>query len=234
MALVAGVDGCRAGWLCMRRDPGSGGIRAAIFATARELLAARPVPCVLGIDIPIGLPDSGARACDREARARLGRPRASSVFPAPIRPALAAPSREEAARITQLCDGRRVGCQAWGLWPRIREIDAALRAEPGLRGIVREVHPELSFWAWNGARPMEHSKKTRAGRAERAELVETHFGPVFAEIRASLAGRDASDDDILDALAALWTAERIASGDAETLPPDPPRDAAGLRMEIVY
>jgi predicted RNase H-like nuclease len=37
------------------------------------------------IDILIGLPDRGSRACDVEARALLGKPRSSSVFPAPIR-----------------------------------------------------------------------------------------------------------------------------------------------------
>jgi predicted RNase H-like nuclease len=40
-------------------------------------------------------------------------------------------------------------------------------------------------------------------------------------------------DDILDAMAACWTAERIVSGEALCLPDDPPRDARGLRMEIL-
>jgi predicted RNase H-like nuclease len=41
-------------------------------------------------------------------------------------------------------------------------------------------------------------------------------------------------DDIIDALAALWTAERIARGEARMLPPQPPVDEMGLRMEMVY
>jgi predicted RNase H-like nuclease len=46
--------------------------------------------------------------------------------------------------------------------------------------------------------------------------------------------RDVADDDMLDAVAALWTATRLYEGTAETLPDEPPLDAAGLRMEIVY
>ena len=40
-------------------------------------------------------------------------------------------------------------------------------------------------------------------------------------------------DDILDALVALWTAERIARGSAISIPAQPPLDAYGLRMEMV-
>jgi predicted RNase H-like nuclease len=43
-----------------------------------------------------------------------------------------------------------------------------------------------------------------------------------------------ADDDILDAFAALWTAERITSGVAVTLPENKPLDSTGLPMRIVY
>ena len=39
-------------------------------------------------------------------------------------------------------------------------------------------------------------------------------------------------DDILDAHAACWTAERILKGEAEQIPPTPEVDAKGLRMEM--
>ena len=40
------------------------------------------------------------------------------------------------------------------------------------------------------------------------------------------------DDDILDAFAALWSAERLLRGEAITLPVEPELDATGLAMEI--
>jgi predicted RNase H-like nuclease len=42
-----------------------------------------------------------------------------------------------------------------------------------------------------------------------------------------------ADDDLLDAFAALWTAERISNGTARTVPAAPLEDRFGLRMEMV-
>ena len=234
---VAGVDGCKARWLCIARDLWSGGIDARLFDTAAQLADQQPLPDVIAWDIPIGLVENGAgRACDRAARSILRAPRASSVFTAPIRAALAARSQQEASEITAAhCAGRRVAAQAFGIYPKVRQVDALLAARPQLRDRIREIHPEVSFWAWNGGVAIQASKKTEAGQRERLALVEAHFGAGSMErVRAQLAPSRAPADDILDAFAALWTAERIACGTARTLPAEPTRDAVGLRMEMVY
>ena len=233
MDWLAGVDGCPGGWFCALRETHSGALRFEIFARAADLLTCAPRPALLALDIPIGLPDVGPRACDREARARLG-PRRSSVFPAPIRAAVVAPTQREASAITLRTDGRRVAAQAFGIFAKVREVDEALCREPALREIVREVHPELSFWAWNGRVPLAAAKRTPAGLRERLALVEAWLGAgILARARGGHARRALADDDILDAIAALWTAHRIAAGEAETLPAVPPRDTRGLPMQIV-
>ncbi len=234
---VAGVDGCKSRWLCIARDLRTGGIEAQLFESAAQLAKQDPMPDVIGWDIPVGLVDDGTgRGCDRAARLVLRAPRASSVFTAPIRAALAARSQDEASRITaERCAGRRVAAQAFGIYAKVREVDALLAARPSLRGRIREVHPEVCFWAWNGGVAIRASKKTEAGQRERLALVEAHFGAgSLARVREQLAPLRAPVDDILDAFAALWTAERIAQGVARTLPEEPLLDARGLRMEIVY
>lgn len=234
---VAGVDGCKSRWLCIGRDLHTGGITARLFGSAALLADQDPLPDVIGWDIPIGLADDGTgRGCDSAARSVLRAPRASSVFTAPIRSALAAGSRAEASEITaRRCDGRRVAAQAFGIYAKVRELDELLAARSELRGRIREVHPEICFWAWNDGAAMQHYKKTPAGEHERRELVARHFGDAaFDAVRAQLAPKRAPADDILDAFAALWTAERIARGDARTLPEEPRLDTRGLRMEIVY
>ena len=125
--------------------------------------------------------------------------------------------------------------QGWALYAKIREIDELLDANSSSRERVYEVHPEVSFWAWNGERPIREAKKTAAGRAIRLGLAASWLGPdVLARARAGRPKREVGDDDILDAIAALWTATRLSRGEARTLPPVPSFDASGLPMRIVY
>ena len=80
---------------------------------------------------------------------------------------------------------------------------------------------------------MKFSKKKRDGRDERHDLLAPLFSHWLEEALADRRSLSSAEDDILDAFVALWTAERIALGKAETIPYSPPKDAFGLRMEIV-
>lgn len=231
---IAGADGCSAGWIWLTLDLATGELDHQCVGSARELLALTPQADILAIDVPIGLPDAGPRECDLAARRLLGRGRAASVFTAPIRAVLEAQSWEEACRIREQVEGKRMSRQAWNIVPRIREVDALLRARRTPTLHVREVHPEVSFAVWQGA-PLVASKKSPAGLRLRRALVDGYFGrAAYAEVRADYPVSRVASDDILDAFAALWTAERIARGLARSLPAMPPEDRAGLPMAIVY
>ena len=233
MPILAGADGCPGGWICVTLDTLMNRTGHARYGDAASLMLQSPRPLVLTIDIPIGLSDAGPRACDTAARALLGAPRCRSVFPSPIRPAIRAPDRLKASAITKGADGRLVGVQSWAIYPKIREVDAAI--SPSIQQWCVEVHPEVCFRAWNGNMAMPYSKKTSQGRAAREALITGTFGATArAEVRTAYARGLVSDDDINDAFAALWTARRIAAGTAVTIPPVPPLDAAGLRMEMRY
>jgi predicted RNase H-like nuclease len=98
---------------------------------------------------------------------------------------------------------------------------------------VREVHPEVSFYFLNGERPMSAAKTKVAGRAERLSLLREWSGEAVVNALASRRELGCKVDDVMDAFVALWTAERIASGSAVSIPPQPPLDAYGLRMEML-
>ena len=232
---IAGVDGCPAGWFRTAFHLESRELDFRVCASAAALLAEAPVPGIIAIDIPIGLAGRGMRACDGEARSRLGWPRRSSVFPPPLRPALSAASQAEATRITREIDGKGVGAQAFNIYAKIREVDAWLRASPApIRERVYEAHPELCFQAWAGGRAMAHGKRTSEGREERLRLVEAWLGPgVLARARTAARRSKAADDDILDSIATLWTAQRIARGGFVALG-DGAADECGLPMRICY
>jgi predicted RNase H-like nuclease len=164
---------------------------------------------VIAVDMPIGLPDAGRRACDADARRMLG-PRRSSVFPVPVRSALAATSF---AAVTGL------SIQGWNLVPKIAEVDASW--EPR----VLECSPELSLTVVTGA-PMAHPKRTPEGRAERIAALRAAFPGLH------VTARGAAGHDVLDAHACLLTARRVVRGEHIELG-DGAVDACGRPMCVV-
>jgi predicted RNase H-like nuclease len=229
---VVGVDSCPGGWIAMTYDAGMGTLIPAFFSTFAELVAASAAAERIGIDIPIGLAEGTPRQCDIEARKVLLW-RRSSVFPAPDpRIVHCAHYADALARSYELC-GKGISRQAFGIHPKVAEVNDHLTASGQDR--VIEVHPEVSFWAMNDGQPMTHSKKRSLGFAERRDLLQRTLRialPDRREIRTW--ARPAQPDDALDAIAAAWTANRAYRGEAKTLPIDPPFSVSGLRMEIVF
>jgi predicted RNase H-like nuclease len=236
---VAGVDGCRGGWFVILAATGSNGgpplrVTGRRCANFREVLVLPENPVVLAVDMPIGLLDRplpGGRACDREARKRLGRIRASSVFTPPTRPGLAAAAYAEVSRF----NGTGMSKEAFNILPKIRDVDEAMAPLDQTR--VFEAHPELAFSALAGV-PMRHNKKTAEGRRERVRLLRRIFGHAFQDpvrLRLEHGAAQVAMDDVLDAYALAQVAQRIRRGSAARLPAEQPqRDGRGLRMEIWY
>ena len=123
--------------------------------------------------------------------------------------------------------------QAWAMVSKIREVDAILKADTEIRNKVREVHPEVCFYFLAGEKPCQYGKKKGAGREERRNLLTPSFNDALKSALTDRRKFACAEDDILDAFAALWTAERIAAGKAQTIPVEPERDSFGLRMQIV-
>ena len=223
---VAGIDGCRAGWVMVRRDAAGRFDAPLVVASLDDL----PATDMTVIDIPIGLPESGRRACDLAARAMLG-PRRNSVFTGGRRPLLAMASYE-AANAWGKRDGEGLTRQMWNILPKIREVDDWIT--PARSRTFREGHPELAF-AGAAGRPMAHYKKTPEGEAERLDALADFIDPAtILEWLGKARGSGAARDDIVDALALCRSAARVLLGCHGQLPEDPPRDARGLPMEMVF
>jgi len=237
---VAGVDGCRSGWIvCLRLldDPASAIIRP--LATFADVLAMPEQPVAIAVDIPVGLPDrttTGGRDADVAARRVLGA-RQSSVFAVPARDAVMCADYRDACRAAlETSDPpRKVSKQAFNLFAKIREVDALMT--PELQDRVFEVHPEVAFWALNGCHPLKLPKKVKSRpnspglELRRALLAHAGYSPAFLS-EQHLPARVAGPDDVLDAAVNAWTAVRIANGTAKRFPDAPARDRRGLRLEI--
>jgi predicted RNase H-like nuclease len=227
--LYVGVDGCKAGWLCFTVDLHNYETDFHILPHFADVLIDFKCADVVAVDIPIGLPQSGARACDIEARRRLGKPRSNSVFPAPIRPILRATTYEKACQKSLRAGGKKISKQAFGILSKVREVDRV--TSPGLQNWVYEVHPELCFCALNNGKAMQFGKRSASGRDERLKLLSNPFPQIRTHL-SELERRLAGPDDLLDAAAAAWSAVRIGQKQAVHVPEVPEFDPTGLRMEI--
>ena len=231
---TVGVDGAKSGWIAVWHA-GQGAFGHAVYAAPDELVTAHAAAKVIAVDIPIGLSDAGPRAPDVDARRFVGGFRASSIFSAPVRGVLDAKSQPEASERHRAIDGRGFGAQSFAILPKIRAWDTLLQADPALRDRIHEIHPEVSFAALNLGTGLKAPKKSADGEAIRSILLGTVYGPEHVnELLASVPRRAAARDDVLDALIALWSADRILSSDAVSLPSPPAIDSTGLRTAIWY
>jgi len=201
-ARVAGVDIASGGWavVVLEGNRVVDAFRCETFADALLVDAA-----VIGVDIPIGLPEGDPRPADVAARRFVGA-RASSVFPTPARAVLEAETYADARRIALELTGKSVSAQSYALARRILEVDELAQTDER----VVEVHPEVSF-AELARRPLS-SKHRIGGLVERRSVLEE------AGLEVPAAAPRIAEPDLLDATIAAWTAARYARGLALPLP----------------
>lgn len=240
--IALGLDGCRGGWVVV-----------ALNAKAPPSITAIPsIDALLSmsftraaIDIPIGLPASGLRECDRLARKVLAE-HSARVFTGVRRDLLGCShfSRNEfdaANKQLKAAGQSGISIQLWNILPKVKEVDVVIRSNGSLSERVREVHPELVFRRLNGGRPVP-KKKDPDGLKERLDLLRDAGLAHVDEWISRQERRRMTDllqrsqmsvqpDDILDACAAALAANRPAG----CLPDgDAPRDDCGLPMQIWF
>jgi predicted RNase H-like nuclease len=238
---VTGVDACRRGWVAVSLAAGSlaaGSLAAGALAAGEPavtvrigrsldaLLAPDLDPAgttIVGIDMPLGLLETGWREADRAARGLLG-PRRSSVFAIPPRAVWAEAGYRAANQRCRELTGQGFSVQAWGLRVKLLEADWYRQ---GCGHPLYEVHPELAFAAMAGA-PLAASKHTSPGRDVRRELLARAGIEIPAGTASALAG------DVLDAAAVAWSARRIAAGQAVIVPAVPQYDSQGREIAIRF
>ena len=247
---VAGADGCKGGWIVAAADSEDlSHPNVATVGSFREIWDVFGAePGVLAVDMPVGLVNQGGRAVDGLARQLLGK-KSSSIFTPPERMLLeyaslnnflsyqaVTPGEDPYSSINEWSKnflGHGVSKQAFGIFPRIAEVDRYMTEERDPR--VHEAHPELIFRRMNDHRVIQESKRSEEGQAARAALLERHVGVDIAEIMIKKTpGADAAIDDLHDALALLWTAARISSGVAERIPEVVDFDPVGLDMAMWF
>ena len=194
-----------------------------VVASAAEVLACTADCAAVGVDIPLGLPDGARRrACDVQTAARLG-PARSSVFPAPPRAVLAAPTYAEACTVARRLTGRAISVQTFQIGAKILDWESV----PAPPDRVVEVHPELSLRTL-APEVRFAPKKSARGAGQRIAALARWVDPARALADLPVGARL---DDVLDALAVAWSAARWADGAAEVIGEE--RDGRGRPMRVV-
>ena len=222
---VAGIDRWRGGWIVAEADEGR--LELSTAPEIDDVVTRLARHECIAIDMPIALVQEGRRSAEAELRAVLGRS-ARSVFTSPTRAAIEAGTQHEATDLNRARGGPGISAQAFGLFASIRELRSAL-AGPAFNHWW-ETHPETAFAVMNGDIPLA-SKRTARGAAERLHLLRA----VYDDIDATLltAPLNVPLDDVLDAVAAAWSASRIVAGIARCYGPDGRDDqgfAEGIRI----
>lgn len=227
--LIAGVEPCPGGWLVVpSRLQGITAFpfEAEVFPNFAEILDYRPSFDVIAIHCHLSFPEEdtpGGRTCDREARKLLGFARGGAI---------ASPPSRHYLRTKDLDARAQKGLNPISARMMRRYAEVADEMQPYRQRQVFEVHPELSFYQLNDDKPMQHSKYTDEGLAERRALVESRIHGI-EEVLESDPGGGVTMRHLLDASADMTTARRIAARAVERLPEDPEWDEQGVRMELL-
>jgi predicted RNase H-like nuclease len=221
---VAGVDGAAGRWVVAVLDGTH--LSTTLVDTVSDVLVLTADCAAVGVDMPLAIPDAGVRASETAVRTFLG-PARSSLFPTPVRDAVYAPSWEEACVIARARTGKAISKQSWFLTAHIRAWEDAA---PDPSRVV-EVHPESSFRALAPTVTFTSKKRAR-GVAQRIAALSAVVDTVeLLDSVRSLADGPAMDD-VLDAVAAAWSARRWLTGEA-TVFGDGSVDAGGRPDRIV-
>jgi len=216
----AGIDRWRGGWIVAERRHDAS---IALWSTPTiDEATDRLASCTaVAIDMPISLVETGRRVAEAEVRSVLGAS-ARSVFTSPTRAAVEAASQTQATQLNRANGGPGISAQAFGLFASIRELRTRLRGPEFSHWW--ETHPETAFAVLNDNVPLA-SKRTGLGVAQRLHSLRG-FAPDLDSLLLQTPDK-VPVDDVLDALAACWSATRIAAGTAQVFGPET-RDDQGF------
>jgi predicted RNase H-like nuclease len=220
MATFIGLDGIPGGWVAVDLDE-HGRHRFDYANRADHLLAVSYDRAM--IDVPIGLPEQGYRACDIAARKLVG----SRVFLGARWNVWAFESYEHANAHYWRNNDTGIAKQLWCIRDKLREINELMT--PDLQERLQETHPALIFRRLNNYESLDN-KKTVAGRAQRIALLKRHGFDQIDTWLDQRRGTAIRPDDLIDAcacaLAARESNQRTPEGD--------PLLERGIRMEMWF
>lgn len=229
--VLGGIVPCPAGWLIVPARLSGVTVVAdepEVAKTLLDVLEFKPKFDAAAVYCPIGFHDKPTgpyRTCDEEARAMVGWPRSVAIRPTPSRAALQAQSRAEAQEL-----------EPWLTRDDLRRFrwlkEANRDFQPFHQRTYFAAHPDLTWAQLNNDQPLRSSPYQHDGMLERIALIRDKL-PGLEDLASRMPPAGAHQVHLLQALALLWTARRIAGRAMQRVPLDPDWDPSGMRMELV-
>jgi predicted RNase H-like nuclease len=205
MNKVAGLDGCKAGWLMFYKNNNHYS-----FRLISSIEAGRPIleECSkIFIDMPIGLSSQGFKRGIEKQMIQLLKNRSSTIFTPPCREALALSDYKKANPKNKAITGKGLSIQAFNIGKKIKEVDNFIENASHIE--LAESHPEICFKVLKGE-VLQSKKNTAFGIDERFNLINSYSANLAESVRQALncyPKTKVQPDDIVDAAALCLSAE---------------------------
>jgi 8-oxo-dGTP diphosphatase len=197
---IAGVDGCRAGWLMIKFANDE--YTFDVYPDFQKLIRFNPDLDRIFIDIPIGLSTKKIKRTIDSTLRRVLKKRGSTVFNAPSRPAVYEINDEKARALNIQIEGKSLSIQSLNIRNKIKEVDEFLIHSATFRSKIYESHPEFCFSVLNGDILLS-KKSTKEGIKARLEIIKSK-NPVlhrlYNQILHQTKRNEVKKDDIVDAI----------------------------------
>ncbi len=196
---IAGVDGCRYGWIVAFYTNNQYHIK--IFTSISQMMQNIPPMERILIDMPMGLSTPGfPRTIDTTLRKHLPQ-RGSTVFNVPCKAAVYEEDFAKAKQLNIEVEGKSLSLQTLNIKHKIKELDEYLTKTSSQTEII-ESHPELCFKHLN--KDILLTKKSiNEGLTERLEILQKWDSNIIAAYQKAFQQfkrKDVKPDDIVDAL----------------------------------
>ncbi len=231
--MYLGIDGCKFGWVCAQIKDSVVSLKLIEHISEIKCLNSK----LVFIDIPIGLGDQfKLRTIDLMLRNLLSKKRKSSVFTAPVREALEAPTYQLGNQINKEISNKGISIQAWNIGKKIIEVNEFLSLNKVYLKKTSESHPELCFEQLNSG-PLSHAKKTPLGIEERMKIINKYIDFSFQQItefKNEFKTDKAKMDDIIDAVVLSLSAMRWEMNGKRQITQEVEKDSLKLPFNIKY
>jgi 8-oxo-dGTP diphosphatase len=231
--IVAGVDGCRFGWIMVKWNGNA--YTYGIYKSINDLVEENSDLKRILIDMPIGLGSLKVKRTIEQKMRRELKYRHSTVFNPPCRKAVYELNDDAARKINIKLENKSLSVQSLNIRNKIRELDELLRTQNSYD--IVESHPEICFKYLNNGVTLLSKKSNESGMIERLEVLsnfDKSIDKLLEKVSKETLRKHVKKDDIIDAMCLCLVNKLGAETNLNYILDENIKDDYGIEMKIAY